>query len=227
MKIGILQTGKLPAELKDSHQEYAGMFEKLLAGKGFLFESFLVVDDVFPNSVEAADGWLITGSKHAAYEDLAWIRRLEGFIREIYAAGKPLVGICFGHQVIATALGGVVEKFDGGWSVGRVEYQMHGFDSPVPVLAWHQDQVTRLPADAKVIGHTDFCANAMLIYGDKILSVQPHPEFSGSFMQGLIRTRGRGLVPDDQLAEASATLEQPLATQKIADMFADFFRQPR
>eukprot|EP00581_Thalassiosira_minuscula_P023326 CAMPEP_0184433658 /NCGR_PEP_ID=MMETSP0738-20130409/404528_1 /TAXON_ID=385413 /ORGANISM="Thalassiosira miniscula, Strain CCMP1093" /LENGTH=115 /DNA_ID=CAMNT_0026799421 /DNA_START=44 /DNA_END=388 /DNA_ORIENTATION=- len=115
MKIGILLTGHAPEELEPHYGNYIEMFKSLLSGQDFEFEGYKVVDGEFPESVADADGWLITGSKHGVYEDHAWIPPLEGFIREAVTENIPIVGVCFGHQIIAQALGGKVEKFDGGW----------------------------------------------------------------------------------------------------------------
>ena len=198
------------------------MFEKLLDGNDFEFETFSVVDDVFPSGAEAADGWLITGSKHGAYEDHPWIPPLEKLIRDVHATGKPMIGVCFGHQIIAQALGGKVEKFGGGWSVGRTEYTLDG--APVALNAWHQDQVVELPHDARVVGSSDFCANAMLAYGESIWTVQAHPEFPAEFIDGLIKTRGKGVVPENQLEAATAVLPEPTDNQRIAAHMAQFFK---
>ena len=222
MKIGILRTGHSPEALTESLGNYDEMFEQLLDGNDFEFETFSVVDGVFPEGTGVADGWLITGSKHGAYEDHAWIPPLETLIRDVHKAGKPMIGVCFGHQIIAQALGGKVEKFAGGWSVGRTEYMLDG--KPVALNAWHQDQVVELPQDARVVGSSDFCANAMLAYGDKVWTVQAHPEFPATFIDGLIKTRGRGLVPDEQLEAANAALPQPTDNADIAAHMAQFFK---
>ncbi|MEH6645067.1 type 1 glutamine amidotransferase [Sulfitobacter sp.] len=222
MKIGILRTGHSPEGMIETMGNYDVMFERMLDGNDFEFQTFSVVDGEFPAGPQDADGWLITGSKHGAYEDHDWIQPLETLIREISVTGKPMIGVCFGHQIIAQALGGKVAKFDGGWSVGRTEYTLDG--KPVALNAWHQDQVVELPGSARVVGSSDFCANAMLTYGDNIWTVQPHPEFSSEFLDGLIRTRGKGVVPDDQLEAASSTLALPLNNTDIAAHMAQFFK---
>ncbi|MBB3993565.1 GMP synthase (glutamine-hydrolyzing) [Sulfitobacter undariae] len=222
MKIGILRAGHSPDGMIEAMGNYDEMFVTLLAGNDFTFQTYSVVDGEFPASAQEADGWLITGSKHGAYEDHAWIPPLENLIRDINSADKPLIGVCFGHQIIAQALGGKVEKFKDGWSVGRTEYTLDG--KTVALNAWHQDQVTQLPTGARVVGSSDFCANAMLAYGDNIWTVQPHPEFSPEFVDGLIKSRGIGVVPDAQLADASTKLDQPLDRTDIAAHMAQFFK---
>ncbi len=226
MKIGILQTGTVPEALARTHGEYPDMFERLLAGRGFTFEHYPVVEMVLPGSVQAADGWLITGSRHGAYEPHPWIPPLESFIRDCHGAGVPMVGICFGHQIIAQALGGKVEKFPGGWVVGRVEYDFPGAGS-LAVNAWHQDQVVERPEGAEVVASSPYCANAALVYDTRAFTVQPHPEFAPDFLQGLIETRGPGVVPQDLLEQATAELDRPLDTGAMADMIERFFKERR
>ena len=210
MRIGILQAGQAPGVLKDEAGDYDEMFEKLLAGRGFTFETFHVEGLEFPENAEAADGWLITGSRHGAYEDHDFIPKLEDLIREAFAKDIPVVGICFGHQIIAQALGGKVEKFSGGWAVGPTDYDMDG--ERIKLNAWHQDQVTVRPEGAEVIGSNAFCENAMLVYGKKAFTIQAHPEYNDDFISGLIRTRGRGKVPDPLLEDAEARMGHPNAS---------------
>jgi len=223
VKIGILITGHPPDETIEKYGSYADAFERLLSGHGFDFASWACVDGVFPDSVNDADGWLITGSKFGAYEDLPWIPPLEDFIRKSYASDIPIVGICFGHQILAKALGGKVEKFSGGWSVGRVEYRLEGHASAVPLYAWHQDQVVSPPADARVVGSTDFCEYAALAYGNKAYSIQPHPEFTADFFSELYEARKSGL-PTEATATESVSSKEPTNSAAIANTIAAFYK---
>lgn len=225
MLIGILQTGHAPEPLRARHGDYDQMFDRLLAGRGLSFASWDVEHMQFPPDVHAADGWLITGSRHGAYDDLPFIAPLETFIREARDAGVPMVGICFGHQIMAQALGARVEKFDGGWAVGPQDYDFG--DTRLTLNAWHQDQIVTPPESAELIASSDFCRYAAFSYGDWGLSVQPHPEFNDAFLQGLIETRGKGLVPQEQLEAASARLGTPVQADAIAARIADFFAKKR
>ena len=225
MKIGILLTGHVAESLQAENGDYSEIFPAFLDGHGFEFETYAVVDGEFPSGPAAADGWLITGSRHGAYEDHPWIPRLEELIREIYAQAVPLVGVCFGHQIIAQALGGKVEKFQGGWSVGRQEYTLG--DKTYALNAWHQDQVTKLPADAEVVSSTDFCEYAALVYGDRAFTIQPHPEINQQYLDGLLRERAPGIVPDELIKAAQDRLDEPTDSAALADTFARFFREKR
>jgi GMP synthase (glutamine-hydrolysing) len=224
MKIGILQAGRTPDNLTGQHGDYNQFFERFLGGRGFDFETFAVLDGVFPASVDDADGWLITGSRFGAYEDHDWIPPLEDFLRKAYSKSIPIVGICFGHQILAQALGGKVEKFSGGWSAGVESYAHEGFPQGISLIAWHQDQVTELPADARVVGSSDFCPYAALAYGDRAYTIQPHPEFGADFTYGLIEAR-REILPEGVADSAEASLGAETSSSELADHIAAFFKR--
>ena len=223
MKIGILQAGHAPDTMRPQTGDYADLFVRLLRDRGFTFQTYDVVDMDFPEDVHACRGWLLTGSKHGAYEDLPFIAPLETFVRDAYAARMPMVGVCFGHQIIAQALGGEVRKFEGGWAVGRQTYDWDG--RTLALNAWHQDQVTRAPEGARVLASNDFCKNAALVYDDIALTLQAHPEFENDFTLRLGHERGEGVVPEPLLTAARATSDEPIDNHFVAEQIADFYHR--
>lgn len=223
MLIGILQTGHAPDALRPTHGDYPDLFARLLRDQGLDFRAWAVVDGQFPEGPHDAEGWLITGSRHGAYESHPWIPPLEALIRDIVAARVPLVGICFGHQIVAQALGGTVEKHPGGWSVGRTEYDWEG--ERIALNAWHQDQVVTPPPGARVLASSPFCRNAALVIGDTTLTVQAHPEFDNAWVRDMIEVRGRGVVPDPLLDAAKLATAQPLDDTILAQRIGQFFKE--
>lgn len=239
MKIGILEAGLLNEAVADRFDAYPLMFAGLLARaeKNFEYQTFSVVRNRFPASVEECDGWLITGSRHGVYENLDWILQLEALVRDIYRAGRPLVGICFGHQVVARALGGEVVKSDRGWGVGVSSYSvdrtlpwMKQPVSQIRINAFHQDQVVQLPADAEVFLSSDFCPYAGLTYGDSAISIQAHPEFEEEYERALLEMYSGNVVPEADAKKALAGMAVNGAgadTQLLAEWIAGFFNSHR
>ncbi len=223
MLIGILQCGHFPAAEGFTDRTYTDLYSGLLAGRGLSLMTWSVVDMEFPGTIHDAEGWLISGSKHGAYEDHPFIPPLETFIRDSYAADVPLVGICFGHQIMAQALGGKVEKNSGGWSVGRTSYDFSG--EALQLKAWHQDQVIEPPSEAKTIASSAHCRHAALAYKGRAFSVQPHPEFDREAIDLLLQARAPGVVPADLIEAASADNDKELANDAIADRIATFFKE--
>lgn len=218
MRLGLLQCGPTAEALDPRHGSYDRLYGEMLAGHGFSWRTWRVYDGDFPDGPHAAQGWLVSGSRFGAYEGHEWIAPLEALIRDIAASGRPLVGICFGHQIVAQALGGRVEKFSGGWSIGRRRYEWDG--TAMYLNAWHQDQVIDPPPGARTILSNPFCAHAGLAIGDRILTIQPHPEFRHAYIEDLIPVAGIGTVPDALIEEARSGLGQPLDIDMAADRIA-------
>ena len=224
MRIGILQAGHAPDPLKPTHDDYDAMFDRLLAKHGFETVAYDVENMTFPDAPTDCDGWLITGSRHGVYEDHPFIPALEAFIRACVEADRPIVGVCFGHQIVAQALGGHVEKFDGGWAVGRHLYDYDG--GQLSLNAWHQDQVVRAPEGAVPLAGNAFCRNAILSYGRRAWTIQPHPEFGDVFVQDLVAARRGPAYPDDLMDAADRTARAgiPIDAPRIANAMARFLK---
>lgn len=227
MKIGILETGEVHEDLVEKHGDYPSMFVKLLQKKSPAAEFFIVrVCNGDPLGKPGdADGWIITGSRHGVYDDLPWIEPLKVFLRESIAKKIPVAGICFGHQILAEAMGGKAEKSSKGWGLGVHKYAIKNAPAWLDDVsesftghALHQDQVTEQPPNTTVIASSDFCELAALVYGDlenpDAISVQPHPEFSSDFVGDLIDVRLSGIVPEDVEAQARNSLGQPVHNEE-------------
>ena len=222
MLIGVLQCGHFVERDGVPFRDYTKLYADLLDGHGFTFRGWDVVDMEFPENIRDADGWLISGSKHGAYDDQPFIPLLEDFIRKAYAEDVPLVGICFGHQIMAQALGGKAQIFSGGFAIGRTEYNFG--DATLALNAWHQDQVTKVPPDAHTVASNEFCEHAALAYRGRAYSVQPHPEFDRVELETLLDLRAPGLVPGEIIDTARADLSKPNNNQAMADRIAAFFK---
>jgi GMP synthase-like glutamine amidotransferase len=191
IRVGLLDTIPrgfyLPGEATDP-QKFMQMFAS--AGLAFSYETYHVAEGEMPQSLDECDAWLITGSPCSVYEDLPWIPVLEDFIRLAFAAARPQVGVCFGHQIAAQALGGHVARAETGWVLGRHhlyvnverdwmrerpgEYTLHYIN---------QDQVIDLPPGVRLLGESPRCPNALYEAEGRLLCIQPHPEQPVSSMQ--------------------------------------------
>jgi GMP synthase-like glutamine amidotransferase len=238
MKIGILETGEVHPDLRDRHGDYPAMFEALLGAvdPSLSFTTVRVVAGEMPASPGEADAWLVTGSRHGVYDGLPWIEPLKAFLRACVAARVPVVGICFGHQILAEALGGRVVKSDRGWSLGVQDYEltarpgwMAGLPDRFAVRALHQDQVVTLPPGATVLARSPHCAFAALAYGDPeapdAVSLQPHPEFGPEFMDELLALRAGTAFPVEAAAAARASLSRPVESAAWARLIVDYLRR--
>ncbi|MGC6496772.1 MAG: glutamine amidotransferase-related protein [Candidatus Puniceispirillaceae bacterium] len=231
MNIAILETGRINATIADRFDRYPDMFRTMFDAIGnadLVFTDVPVIDGVFPDSVDAYDGYLVTGSAAGVYDDFDWIDPLKAFIRDIYAARKPLVGVCFGHQVIAEALGGRCIKWPDGFGVGTCDVTLANTPDWMPdresvrLIHFHQDQVTALPEGATHLGSTGYCANAMYYIDDHVFSMQGHPEFSADYTAALLTVRAAD-IGDDRVTGAIADLAQEHEGTTIARWIKAFF----
>jgi GMP synthase-like glutamine amidotransferase len=223
MKLAILETGRPPGDLAQKFGDYPSMFARLL-GPEFEVESFDAQAGQFPTGNH--DAILITGSPAGVYDDFPWIGPLMQFIRA--ASDRKMVGVCFGHQVMAQALGGRVVKSEKGWGAGLHHYDvvrrepwMDG-EAEVAIPASHQDQVIVQPPSTQVVAASDFTPYAALSWTDRpAISFQFHPEFAPAFAKALIEER-YDIVPDPDAAIAS--LDRPNDNVRVAQWIQSFLK---
>lgn len=219
--IGILSCGELPVSLQARYGPYSAMVQAMLAGRPS--RVFDVPGGGLP-SPDACPAYVVTGSSAGVYDDLPWIASLTAFLRAARGRAR-VVGICFGHQVMAQAYGGQVIKSPKGWGVGLHRYDVPvatpWMDAPGPVSApaSHQDQVVALPPGASVVAHSTFTPYAALDYGDAI-SFQFHPEFTPAFAQALIASERHRY--GDMADAASASHDAPHDCERVAGWIGRF-----
>ena len=231
MKLTIIQAGDVPPPLRAKFGPYPAMYMRMFdeAGFGFEYEAVPIYDGAaFPDPAKL-EAVVITGSAAGVYDDFAWLDPLRAFIRGAYAANTAMLGICFGHQIMADALGGDVRKSDKGWGLGRHTYSVKGrpdiLATELPALSIacsHQDQVIVPPRDAEVYLSSDFTPNAGLAYRNgKALSMQPHPEFLDDYTLALAELR-RGKAPDEVVDQAVASLAKESHSGDVAVWLGNF-----
>ena len=235
-RVMIIETGLVPPKQRERHGSFPLMFQRMIgasdASIGYdivsVIERKLLPD---PTTLEAI---LITGSSAGVYDELDWIAPLEDFVRAAHEKKVPMVGVCFGHQLIAQALGGVARKSEKGWGIGRHIYDVapgNGIvdGARIALAASHQDQVITPPPGAKTILSSDFTEHAGLLYaGGTTLSVQPHPEFSVGYALACCEmAHEKGAAPDDLVAAAKASLAEPLESARLGSAITRFLTRSR
>ena len=171
MKIALLLCDHVRSELQSEHQDYPDMFLKLLhtIDNSIEVETFAIIDFQFPKVLSGFDAWLVSGSHHSALDDLPWIKQLSNLILTLFQNNQKIIGVCFGHQLIAQTLGGKVEASNKGWGIGmsvnQVDKTADWLQPNVEsfnLIVSHKDQVTVKPKSAELIAGSDFCENYML-----------------------------------------------------------------
>lgn len=229
INVGLLLCDHLDEAVQAIHGDYTDLYPNTFAQTAIKLQIYDVVNGQLPVDAHEQDAWMVSGSRFSAYEDLAWIQDLKDFIAQVIDNEVPLVGICFGHQLIAIVLGGDVQKADVGWGVGRkvfdVVHQPAWFpDDSLDTLVMymsHQDQVLQLPPNAVRVGTSDYCPNASYVVGNNVFCVQGHPEFNPGVLSMLLRRR-RERLGDDVTDEGLASLELPVDQEVIPQLIESF-----
>lgn len=205
------------------------MFRRLLGEDAYDYSVFSVDEGDWPAGPRSCDAWLITGSACGVYDATPWIADLAAFVRE--ARDVPRIGVCFGHQIMAQALGGTVIKSPRGWGVGENAYAVRSVepwmdgDAPVRLPASHQDQVVELPPGAEVFAASDFTPFGALVWRDQpAISIQLHPEFEPAYAIELIESRRGTRFTDEDADRAIASYGRPDDRARVGEWFRNFLK---
>lgn len=230
LRICILETDDLRPEFVERYQGYGRMFEQLFMRQPIAadFSIYNVVEEQYPADEEKFDAYLVTGSKADSFGSDPWIHTLKNYLVERYRRGDKLLGVCFGHQLLALALGGVTERAVQGWGVGVHQYQVRQsaeWMSPrldqLDLLISHQDQVTRLPEGAEVVASSPFCPFAAYHIGNQVLCFQGHPEFIHDYSRALLELR-QDRLGEELYANAIASLDRDHHGEAVAEWMMRF-----
>jgi GMP synthase-like glutamine amidotransferase len=232
MNIGLLQCDHVAERFQSIAGDYPAMFGALFQryAPEITLTPYAVCDDEWPGALDDCDAYLTTGSRFSVYDDVPWIHWLKAFVRQLHDAGKPYIGICFGHQMLAEALGGRVAKAPTGWGVGvhaceiiLTENWMQPPQRQCRLQYMHQDQVLELPDQAVVLARSAHCPVAMLRVGSHMIGIQAHPEFTADYSRALLLDR-RARIGDERTQQALDSLNQPTDEAVVVQWITAFLR---
>lgn len=237
MKIGILECDDVLDKFQPQFGHYREMIRRMflrdsIAAGPLEFADFSCRQGHYPEHIDSCDVYITTGSKASVYDDEPWIAQLIDFVRQLDRRKKKLIGICFGHQIIAMARHGMVEKSARGWGIGVAVNRivttpawMRETKDHLNIIVSHQDQISTLPENALVIAESDFCPFFMVQWNDHFLSIQGHPEWNRAYAGALINER-RALFTPGQIAAGLASLDMKPDNELFARWILDFVRYP-
>jgi len=230
-RVGLLLVGHVDERARHIAGDYVHLFGSLLGPVGVEIVPYALDEGRFPTSLDECAGWICSPSRASVSDDEPWIAPAEELHRRIIAEERAYVGICFGHQLLARALGGRVERAAEGWNVGVHDYdvveRLPWMDPPrgrLSLLASHEDQVVEVPADARLLAQEAHgsCPVAGLVVGERAWTLQAHPEFVSPLAEHLLRLRV-DLIGEAKVDPALASLGRPLHSPVVAQWVARFF----
>ena len=231
LKLGILDCDYIHKDLRKEYVSYSHMFQALFmqVAPSVSFISYPVIEGVYPESPEECDGYIITGSKSSVYDSDEWLGHLSNYVKNLASHRKKMIGICFGHQLLAHVLGGLTSKSNKGWGVGVMPSKiitnpewMQPSMSSYSLLVSHQDQVVQLPPNSTLIAESAFCNYSAFQVEDYALGFQGHPEFVRDYSRRLMEMR-RDRIPHERVEDGIKSLTENADHLLIAQWMINFF----
>ncbi len=229
MRIGLLMVGHVAPTSVHIAGDYPELFAGLLGRADVELVRYDLDESRFPDSLAECDGWLMSPSRCSVVDSHPWIADARRLVRDLLAQERPYVGICFGHQLAAQALGATVARATGGWEVGVQDYEivaprpwMIPVHSTVSLIASHEDQVLELPTGAELMARSTGCPIAGMTIGPRAWTLQPHPEFTPELADDLLALRVE-LIGAEKVDRARLSLRRPLNRLDVGRWIARFF----
>jgi len=197
IRIGLLEVGQYQSDLAAKHGTFAEWFIPFLdkSGRQIDYRTYQVFTGEMPENISECDAWLVTGSEVSTYDNTPWQAPLGTFLKQA-AEISPVIGICYGHQLLHHIYGGSIKKSPKGWGIGVQEYQianprswMAPASERIRLLISHQDQVVAPAPGSDILGGSEFCPVGISVIGDNILTMQPHPELKRDLADLVFRMR--------------------------------------
>ena len=233
LTVGILLTDHVLDDLQPKHGDQDDFYFKIFgeADINIKLKIYDVTLNNYPSDMDECDGYLITGSKLSVYDDVKWIKDLEQYIRVLNEQKKFLLGVCFGHQLIAKALGGEVCKAEIGWVTGLQSYTFHhnfpwlsDLNQDVKLIHSHQDQITKLPDQATLVASSKNVPIAMYYIDDHIMSIQGHPEFTNEYAYDVVCKR-RDIIGEELFRRTEESLlNESSSYLEVTNWWIQFFK---
>ena len=233
MKIGILNSDTVQIDGAMEFGQYPEMFSKIFwtVDPNIQFQTYEVQFNNYPLDVDECDAYLITGSKASSYDNDQWIDDLKKFIQRLDKNKKKLIGICFGHQIIAEALGGSVRHSPNGWHAGVDSISLnnnaynYGEEGKKYNLVFsHQDEVQTLPHNATLIAGSETCPNGMFLIENHIFCTQGHIELDKKFARMIYDFR-KNQIGNHKHQHACETLTMQTDEHEIVESLLKFLKK--